>query len=66
MIVLSLPSYQIVLMIVAAYALAVGVTLTLDDYFIYVVTIGAIFATLADGSGRGRAPRQWQRPSWKA
>lgn len=29
------------------FALAGGLTLTLNDYFVYVVTIGAIFATLA-------------------
>jgi branched-chain amino acid transport system permease protein len=32
---------------VFVFALASGLTLTLNDYFVYVVTIGAIFATLA-------------------
>lgn len=44
---LSLPFYQIAAIVLAVFALAAGVTLTLDDYFVYVVTIGAIFATLA-------------------
>lgn len=43
----SRPLSKASLLVVLLFALAVAVTLTLDDYFVYVVTIGAIFATLA-------------------
>jgi branched-chain amino acid transport system permease protein len=47
LIMLSLPFHQVAFIVIGVFALAAGLTLTLNDYFVYVVTIGAIFATLA-------------------
>ncbi|MGU3497143.1 branched-chain amino acid ABC transporter permease [Xanthobacteraceae bacterium A53D] len=43
------PYPRIALFAVMMFALAAGITLNLNDYFVYVVTIGAIFAALAVG-----------------
>lgn len=43
----SMPLSRSAFIAIFVFALAGGLTLTLNDYFVYVVTIGAIFATLA-------------------
>ena len=43
----SMPLSRSAFIAIFVFALAAGLTLTLNDYFVYVVTIGAIFATLA-------------------
>lgn len=43
----AMPLSKSVAIAAIAFALAAAGTLTLNDYFVYVVTIGAIFATLA-------------------
>lgn len=43
----SMPLFRSAFITAFIFALAGGLTLTLNDYFVYVVTIGAIFATLA-------------------
>lgn len=43
----DMPLQKSIALAALAFALTAGAALTLNDYFVYVVTIGAIFATLA-------------------